>query len=104
VERPILRFFLDAGVPDSVGVVFAKNGHTVFYHRDHLAESTVDKLVCVQALKMDAILVGIDRDMKEFPRRFGVSPNNDRFERLSIIRLLQRNTGRTPLGASDDAY
>ncbi len=86
-ERPRLRVFLDAGVPDSVGAVFAKNGHEVLHHREFLPEKTVDKLVCVQALKLDAILVGIDRDMKNFPTRFGVRPNSDRFKRLSIIRL-----------------
>jgi predicted nuclease of predicted toxin-antitoxin system len=65
-ERPRLRVFLDAGVPDSVGDVFLKYGHEVIYHRNALPEKTVDKLVCVTALAREAILVGIDRDMRSF--------------------------------------
>jgi predicted nuclease of predicted toxin-antitoxin system len=91
-ERPTLRIFLDAGVPDSVGAVFEKDGHYVIHYRDVLPEKVVDQVVCATALKNNAILVGIDRDMKEFPRRFGVAPNSDRFKRLSIIRLCCNET------------
>jgi predicted nuclease of predicted toxin-antitoxin system len=91
-ERPRLRVFLDAGVPDSVGDVFLKYGHEVIYHRNALPEKTVDKLVCVTALAREAILVGIDRDMRSFPARFGVSQHSERFKRLSIIRLCCNET------------
>jgi hypothetical protein len=72
--------------------VFTRNGHEVLYHRDFLPEKTVDKHVCAQSLQLEAILVGIDRDMKQFPTRFGVSPNSDRFRGLSIIRLCCNET------------
>jgi hypothetical protein len=91
-ERPKLRVFLDAGVPDSVGVVFSKNEHDVFYYRDYLPEKVADKHVCAQALTLGATLVGIDRDLKQFPTRFGVSQNSDRFKKLSIIRLCCNET------------
>jgi predicted nuclease of predicted toxin-antitoxin system len=86
-DRPRLRTFLDTGVPDSVGEVLSKHNHEVIFHRDVLPEKTVDAVVCATALAHEAILVGIDKDMKQFPRRFGISQNSDRFNRLSIIRL-----------------
>jgi len=86
-ERPHLRAFLDAGVPDSVGHVFKDNGHYVMFHRDALPDKTADPVVCATALANEAILVAIDSDMKQFPRKFGISRSGDRFARLSIIRI-----------------
>lgn len=78
---------MDAGVPDSVGQVFSDNGHLVIYHREALPEKTSDSVVCATALANDAILVAIDGDMKQFPKRFGISGGSDRFARLNIIRI-----------------
>jgi predicted nuclease of predicted toxin-antitoxin system len=90
--RPTLRVFLDAGVPDSVGAVFSKNEHQVIYYRDVLPEKVADTVVCATALANDAILVGIDRDLKEFPRRFGMARSSHRFQQLNIIRLCCNET------------
>ncbi|RUW72010.1 MULTISPECIES: DUF5615 family PIN-like protein [unclassified Mesorhizobium] len=81
------RVLLDAGVPDSVGKVFARYGHMVIYHRDVLPEQTVDEVVCATALANDAILVAIDGDMKQMAKQYGVTPQGDRFNNLHIIRL-----------------
>jgi predicted nuclease of predicted toxin-antitoxin system len=86
-QRPILRTFLDAGVPDSVASVFRKHGHTAILHREALPEKSTDAVVCATALANDAILVAIDGDMKTFAKRFGISQGSTRFARLSIIRL-----------------
>ena len=77
---------------EPVGAVFEKNDHHVIYYRDVLPEKIADQVVCATALARDAILVGTDRDMKEFPRRFGVAPNSDRFKRLSIVRVCCNET------------
>ena len=36
------RVLLDASVPDSVGHVFAGNGHTVIYHREVLPDALIE--------------------------------------------------------------
>ena len=82
-----LRILLDAGVPDSVGRKFAEFGHEVIYHRDVLLDKTPDDAVCATALASNAVLVAIDADMKQFPKRYGVTPKGDRFKNLHIIRL-----------------
>jgi predicted nuclease of predicted toxin-antitoxin system len=87
VGRPDLLVFLDAGVPDSVGAAFIAASHAVIFHRDMLPDKTPDPVVCATALRNKATLVAIDTDMKQFPRRFGISRGNDRFAGLSIIRI-----------------
>jgi len=81
------RALLDAGVPDSVGAVFAKNGYAVLYHRNVLPEQTADEVVCATALANDSVLVAIDGDMKQMAKRYGITPQGERFDRLCIIRL-----------------
>ncbi len=87
VAKVKLRVLLDAGVPDSVGRVFEERGHTVIYHRDVLPEKTPDPVVATTALASGAILVAIDRDMKQMSQRYGMTARGDRFARLSLIRL-----------------
>jgi predicted nuclease of predicted toxin-antitoxin system len=86
-RRPRLKTFLDAGVPDSVGATLEKHGHEVLYYRDVLPEKTADAIVCATALANEAILVAMDSDMKQFPKRFGISQSSSRFDRLNIMRL-----------------
>lgn len=86
-KRQKLCVLLDAGVPDSVGRTFQQDGHVVFFHRDVLPERTPDHAVCVTAIENDAILVAIDGDMKQLPKRYGKSLQDGRYEKLNIIRL-----------------
>lgn len=86
-QRPILRTFLDAGVPDSVADIFRKHSHLAILHREALPEKSTDAVVCATAMANDAILVAIDGDMKTFAKRFGISQGSTRFARLNIIRL-----------------
>jgi predicted nuclease of predicted toxin-antitoxin system len=79
--------FLDAGVPDSVGTVLAKNGHRVIYHREVLPERTPDHLVALTALANQAALVALDKDMKQLAQRYGTTARGDRLARLNIIRI-----------------
>jgi predicted nuclease of predicted toxin-antitoxin system len=84
-DRPVLRVFLDAGVPDSVADVLSDRGHFVILYRQALAEKAGDDVVCTTALANDAILLAIDPDMKSFPKRYGISKGSDRYSRLSLI-------------------
>jgi len=81
------RAFLDAGVPDSVGRVLLECGHEPIYHRDALPDRTPDAVVAATALANNAILVAIDKDMKQIAQRYGMTPRNNRFDRLSLIRI-----------------
>lgn len=83
----ILRVLLDEGVPDSVGNSCRKRGHTVFLHREVLLGGVKDEVVCEAALRNNAILIALDGDMKEFARKYSVTPRSDRFNKLNIIRL-----------------
>jgi predicted nuclease of predicted toxin-antitoxin system len=78
---------LDEGAPDSVGRVFAQRGHTVIYHREVLPQGAPDEVVCAAALTNDAILIAVDGDMKRLAKRYGTTPENTRFARLSLIRI-----------------
>lgn len=84
----LLRCFLDAGVPDSVGEVLKKHSHYVIFHRDALLDGTNDHVVCATALLHSSILVAADNDMKRLAQEYGVTPTGDRFQNLSIIRLV----------------
>ena len=89
-RHPVLKLFLDEGVPDSVGQCFAKAGHTVIYERDTIAPGSPDQLVCAVSEANDAILVALDGDMRQLAQRRGVGQR--RFRRLSLIKLSCRET------------
>ncbi|WP_022728538.1 DUF5615 family PIN-like protein [Fodinicurvata sediminis] len=89
-SKETLRFFLDEGVPDSVGKALAQAGHTVIYLRDAIATGSPDQLVCAVAEANEAILVAHDGDMRQLAKRHGVSAK--RYKRLSLIKLSCRET------------
>ncbi len=88
--RPVLRFFLDEGVPDSVGRFLESAGHTVLYLRQALAPGSPDHLVCTIAEVHAAILVAFDADMRALARRHGAG--GQRYRRLSLLKLSCRET------------
>lgn len=79
------RFFLDAGVPDSVADELEKLGQHTIRHRHALPDGSSDDQVCATAIRNDAILVAIDRDMRAAPRRYGKKLEKDQFAQLSLI-------------------
>ena len=83
--RPILKLFLDEGVPDSVGHVFMEAGHQVAFLNKTLARGSSDQLVCAIADINDAILVALDGDMKRIARQYGIGQRQ--FLRLGLIKL-----------------
>ena len=86
-ETNIITVLLDEGVPDSVGLVFQDRSHRVILHRDILLSGSPDIPVCKAAIANSAILVGIDRDLKQYPQQYGVSQKSEKFPGLSLIRL-----------------
>lgn len=84
-DRPSLRFFLDEGVPDSVGHVFLEAGHQVGFLNKTLARGSSDHLVCAIADINSAILVALDGDMKRIAQGYGIGART--FLRLGLIKL-----------------
>ena len=77
-----LRFFLDANVPDEVGVYLRGRGHSVHRMRKHMAQNAPDPLVGMAALQADRVLVTQDKDFKS--QRF----YQEKFAALSRIFLV----------------
>jgi predicted nuclease of predicted toxin-antitoxin system len=88
--RPVLRLFLDEGVPDSVGHAFMQAGHEVAFLNRTVARGAPDHLVCAIADINDAILVALDGDMKRIARSYGIT--RSRFLRLGLIKISCRET------------
>lgn len=68
-----------------------QSNHRTILHREALPDGTADAVVCSTALANGAILVAIDRDMKQLSKRFGIG-SSDRFARLSLIFLCCNET------------
>jgi hypothetical protein len=83
--RPVLRLFLDEGVPDSVGHVFMAEGHNVAFLNKTMARGSPDPLVCIIADINNAILVALDGDMKRIAQGYGVGART--FLKLGLIKL-----------------
>jgi predicted nuclease of predicted toxin-antitoxin system len=84
-ERPVLRFFLDEGVPDSVGHAFMEAGHEVGFLNKTTARGSSDRLVCVIADINNAILVALDGDMRRIAQEYGVTRRT--YLKLGLIKL-----------------
>jgi predicted nuclease of predicted toxin-antitoxin system len=84
--RPVLRLFLDEGVPDSVGEVFSAAGHQVAYlNRMMEARGSADQVVCVIADINNSILVALDGDMKRIAQ--GIGAGGRKYLQLGLIKL-----------------
>lgn len=80
-----MRFFLDEGVPRSVGSILSDRGHSVIYLSDALQTGSPDDLVALTAQENEAILVACDGDMKSMAKKYGVT--NTRYRSLSLLKL-----------------
>jgi predicted nuclease of predicted toxin-antitoxin system len=81
----ILPLFLDEGAPRSVGRFFAEQDHAVTYMQDVMASGSADPLVAEVAQRNAAILVAIDKDMRQLAKDRGVG--SQRFRRLHLLQL-----------------
>lgn len=80
-----MPLFLDEGAPRSVGEFLASRGHAVTYMQDVMARGSPDALVAEIAQRNNAILVAVDRDMREIAKRYGVG--STRFRRLHLLQF-----------------
>jgi hypothetical protein len=65
-----LKILLDEGAPVPAAAPFLSRGHQVIYHSAVLKPAEKDDVVCYTAILNKAILLVVDRDMKQLARRF----------------------------------
>ncbi len=80
-----MRFFLDEGVPRSVGRFLASKGFEVLYLEEKTAKGSTDTTVAAVSEANDAILIAFDSDFKSIAQRAGFG--HRRFRRLSLLRF-----------------
>ena len=83
--RSILPLFLDEGAPRSIGRFFAERDHAVTYMQDVMARGSADPLVAEVAQRNDAILVAVDRDMRQLAKDRGIG--SLRYRRLHLLQF-----------------
>jgi predicted nuclease of predicted toxin-antitoxin system len=81
-----IRLLLDHNVPDSVGEVFRRRGHTVQHVRDILPVDSPDALIATVSEEDRSVLVSCDRDFRLIAPRIPRGMRA-RFRRLSRISL-----------------
>lgn len=82
---PAMRFFLDEGVPRSVGRLLESRNYEVIYLEQKIAKGSKDTLVAAVAEANDAVLIAFDADFKSLASRTGIGQR--RFKRLSLLRF-----------------
>ena len=81
----ILPLFFDEGAPRSVGRFFENHGHSVTYMQDVMERGSPDALVAEIAQRNDAILVAVDKDMRQIAKQNGIG--GTRFKRLDLLQF-----------------
>ncbi len=89
-ERPVIRFFLDQNVPDSVGHTLEDAGHEVILLREKIAPNSPDPLVAAVSDMFGAVLISHDHDFKSLAPRAQIG--RGRFQKLSRIGLWCRES------------
>jgi hypothetical protein len=72
-EGPVIPFFTDQNVPDSVGAALVAAGHTVTRLRDAMDTTTVDPVVAAACVNSGHVLVTHDGDFKRNARAMNVT-------------------------------
>jgi predicted nuclease of predicted toxin-antitoxin system len=82
--RPIIPFFTDQNVPDSVGDVILAAGHRLARLRDAMDVTTPDPIIAVACAENSHVLISHDRDFRSTSKRFGLT---QRQYRKSLHRI-----------------
>jgi predicted nuclease of predicted toxin-antitoxin system len=84
-KRPVLKWALDEGVPDSVGAMLRSSHHKVILLNKTIPRGSTDEFVCDYAQINEAILVALDGDMRQIAKDIGVGKS--KFKKLSLVKL-----------------
>jgi predicted nuclease of predicted toxin-antitoxin system len=96
LERPVISFFTDQNVPDSVGDVLLKAGHKLTRLRDVMDTASPDPIVAVACLQANMVLVTHDKDFKANSKRLGVTQRHyqQHLHRIQLCCLEPQSAGR----------
>jgi hypothetical protein len=76
---------LDEGAPAQVAEPFRARKHQVILHGDVLSPSAKDNVVAATAIQNKAVLIAVDRDMRQLAKRWGNAEDGGRYKRLNLI-------------------
>lgn len=76
---------MDEGAPAPAAEPFKKAGHSVIEFGEILASGSRDRVVADGAIANNAVLLAVDRDMKQMAKRFGSPTDTGRFDGLHIL-------------------
>jgi predicted nuclease of predicted toxin-antitoxin system len=76
---------LDEGAPVLAGEPFSRAGYQVIHHREVLSSGAKDDLVAAAAILNNAILIAVDRDMKQMAKRFGNADKGGKYSKLHLL-------------------
>lgn len=71
--RPVIPFFTDQNVPDSVGEAIKKAGHGLVRLRDAMDIKTADPIIAVACAEKCQVLVSHDTDFRSASKRLGIT-------------------------------
>lgn len=80
-----VKFFLDEGVPVSVGKLLESEGFDVIFFKEAATPGMPDPVICDIALANGAVLVALDGDMKKIAQRRGIG--NKKYRSLNLLKL-----------------
>lgn len=84
-DRPVIHFFTDQNVPDSLGTYLRKEGHTVTRLRDVMATNSPDPIVATACAESELVLITWDQDFKAMAPNMKIT--RKRFGTLSCVRF-----------------
>lgn len=85
--KPVIPFFTDQNVPDSVGNAAISAGHSLTRLRDVMDTRTADPLVGVACSRAGHVLVSHDKDFRAISKRLNIT---QRHYQTSLHRVLMR--------------
>ena len=80
-----LIVLLDEGAPADIGTPFVSCNHRVIQFSDVLSPSAKDSVVAATAIQNNAVLIAVDRDMRQLAKRWGSPGEGSRYSRLNLI-------------------
>jgi hypothetical protein len=76
---------LDEGAPAQIAEPFRARKHGVILFGDVLSPSAKDNVVAATAIQNNAVLIAVDRDMRQLAKRWGNAEDGGRYKRLNLI-------------------
>jgi Domain of unknown function (DUF5615) len=76
---------LDEGTPAQLAEPFRLRNHGVIMFGEVLSASAKDSVVAATAIQNNAVLIAVDRDMRQLAKRWGNAEDGGRYKQLHLI-------------------